>query len=71
MNSIETVDILIKCPRQVQINIEEHCINEGIDFSKYFLGLHYQKVGDEVSKDMFKEEEDKPSPKANVKGKKK
>lgn len=38
-----TVDILIKCPRQVQIDIEEYCINQGIDFSRYFLELHHAK----------------------------
>lgn len=36
-----TIDILITCPRQDQIEIEEYCINEGIDFTKYFLSLHY------------------------------
>lgn len=35
------VDILIKCPRQDQIEIEEICINQGIDFTRYFLELHY------------------------------
>lgn len=36
-----TVDILIKCPQKVQFEIEELCINQGIDFSRYFLELHY------------------------------
>lgn len=36
-----TVQILITCPRQDQIDIEEICINQGIDFSRYFLELHY------------------------------
>ena len=56
VNTMDTVDILITCPKQVQINIEEYCINEGIDFSKYFLGLHYKKVGDEVSEQFLKPE---------------
>lgn len=73
VNTMETVDILITCPRQVQINIEEYCINQGIDFSKYFLGLHYEKVGKEVSEEFLKEEvkEEEAPPKHNQKGKKK
>lgn len=38
---MDTVDILIRCPREDQIEIEELCINQGIDFSRYFLELHY------------------------------
>ena len=72
MNTTETIDVIVTCPRQVQINIEEHCINQGIDFSKYFLGLHYEKIGKEVSKEYFKEEiEEEEKPKNNPKGKKK
>ncbi len=37
---MDTVDILIKCPIALQIEIEEICINNGGDFTKYFLGLH-------------------------------
>jgi hypothetical protein len=39
-NMDTTVEILIKCPRETQIEIEEYCINQGIDFTKYFLQLH-------------------------------
>lgn len=72
VNTVETVDILITCPRQVQINIEEYCINQGIDFSKYFLGLHYEKVGKEVSEEFLKEDKIEPlQPTEKPKGKKK
>ena len=36
----DTIGILIQCPRATQIEIEEICINQGVDFSKYLLGLH-------------------------------
>lgn len=39
--NMDTVEILIKCPRKDQIEIEELCVNQGIDFSRYFLELHY------------------------------
>jgi hypothetical protein len=35
-----TIDILIKCPIEEQRKIEEICMNQGIDFTKYFLDLH-------------------------------
>lgn len=35
------VNILIKCPIPEHREIEEHCINEGIDMTKYFMELHY------------------------------
>lgn len=38
---MQVVDILITCSREEQIEIEEICINEGINFSRYFLQLHY------------------------------
>jgi len=36
-----TIDIVIKCPVAIQADIEEYCINKGMDFSKYFLSLHH------------------------------
>ena len=39
-NNVSTVKILLECDRQTQIDIEEICINEGINFSEYFLELH-------------------------------
>lgn len=43
---MDIIEILIKCPRDIQIEIEEYCINQGVDFSKYFLKLHdiYKKT---------------------------
>ena len=38
-----TVDILIKCPQEVYADIEEHCINNAVDISTYFLNLHNDK----------------------------
>lgn len=38
---METIGITIQCPQAVQHEIEELCINQGIDFSRYFLELHY------------------------------
>lgn len=41
---MNSVTIMIVCDRQTQIDIEEICINEGIDFSEYFLRLHKNKI---------------------------
>ena len=40
-SKMSTIDILITCPRETQIEIEELCINQGIDFTRYFLELHH------------------------------
>lgn len=48
-----TVDILIKCPRAVQIEIEEMCINRGIDFTKYFLELHVESKSEKEGVENF------------------
>lgn len=40
---MSTIDILIKCPREVQIEIEEYCITHGMDFNRYFLELHARR----------------------------
>lgn len=37
---METVEILIKCPKKIHAQIEEFCIARGKDYSKYFLNLH-------------------------------
>ena len=37
---VDEVNILITCPRKIQIEIEEACINQGVSFSQYFLALH-------------------------------
>lgn len=38
--TMSEIQILITCERQTQIEIEEICMNQGIDFSQYFLNLH-------------------------------
>lgn len=38
----DTVGILIECPRPTQIDIEEFCLNQGVNFSQYFLKLHQE-----------------------------
>lgn len=55
----DTVNILIVCPRSIHIEIEEHCISQGIDFSKYFLGLHEVNFVIEREKERLKEVEEK------------
>jgi hypothetical protein len=37
---MQTIDILIKVPQAEYVDIEEYCINNGIDVTKYFLSLH-------------------------------
>lgn len=36
-----SIDIKITCPINIHHEIEEHCINQGINLTKYFLGLHH------------------------------
>ncbi len=40
---MHNIGILIQCPQDVHKEIEELCINQGIDLPRYFLDLHYQK----------------------------
>lgn len=37
---MDTINILIKLPKEIHKEIEEICISEGIDLSKYFLKLY-------------------------------
>lgn len=37
----DTIDILIKCPRNIQKEMEEYCIKQGFDFSTYFLQMYH------------------------------
>ena len=39
--TMKTIDVVIKLPVGIQAEIEEYCINQGMDFSKYFLSLHH------------------------------
>jgi hypothetical protein len=36
-NNMDEVKIVITMPRKLQMQIEEFCINQGIDFSKFFI----------------------------------
>ena len=36
----ETIDILIKCDKHIQKEIEEICISRGLSFGEYFISLH-------------------------------
>ena len=48
IKKMDEVGILIQCPKALQIEIEEICINQGIDFTRYFLQLHNgQKMREE------------------------
>lgn len=38
---MDTIGILIQCPKDIHIQIEELCINQGIDLTRYFLKLHH------------------------------
>ena len=40
-DNMTTIDIVITVPREDHIAIEEHCINQGMDLSRYFLELHH------------------------------
>ena len=53
---MDTVGILIDCPKPLQIEIEELCINRGIDFTRYFLELHY---GSQAAISTMKEHKEK------------
>lgn len=40
MNELNYVTILIKCPMEQHVKIEEYCINKGVDLSTYFMELY-------------------------------
>ena len=56
---METVAILIQCPKTTQAEIEEYCLSHGLDFSKYFLSLHdtFLKSLDEETKEIIENEQ--------------
>ena len=41
VDKMTKIGILIQCPQDVHVEIEELCINRGIDLTKYFLDLHH------------------------------
>ena len=47
-NMSDEVKIIINFPRKDQIEIEEICINQGINFSDYFLILHRANKNKEI-----------------------
>lgn len=56
---MDTVEILIKCPKEVHAQIEEYCMARGKDYSKYFLNLHEESIkGMPVQDDCVKVEEE-------------
>ncbi len=58
--TMSNVNILLTCPKDVQIEIEELCINKGIDFTRYFLELHYASQNAiEIMKENAKEHREK------------
>jgi hypothetical protein len=76
---MKTIDIVIKCPPDIHAVIEEWCMNNGMDFTKYFLELH---ESDSIRKKINKEVKEvhqqvdvemgfKPLKPQNHKGKKK
>lgn len=38
---MENIGVLIQCPKDVYIEIEELCVNNGTNPTRYFLELHY------------------------------
>lgn len=38
---LETIDILIKVPKDIYVKIEEICINKGINITRYFTDFIY------------------------------
>lgn len=41
---METVTILIQCPKDLQKKIEGVCIERGVNFTQYFIDLHEKSV---------------------------
>ena len=71
---MKTIDILIKVPQSEYIDIEEYCINNGIDVTKYFISLHQtlKEKTDTYSEPKYEPKvEEKPQPTITSKGKKK
>lgn len=77
--TMKTIDIVIKCPVLIQAEIEEYCMNNGMDFTRYFLNLYetdkmrrkIDKEVKEVHQEVDVEMGFKPLKPNNSKGKKK
>lgn len=46
---MDKISMILKMSREQQIQIEEHCLKEGLQFSDYFMRLHNDKIN--ASKD--------------------
>ena len=42
--AMQELDILVRCPQDVYAKIEEICVSEGTNPSKYFMSLHDANV---------------------------
>lgn len=63
---MEKVSILIRCTLQDQIEIEEFCINQGLDFAEYFMHLHNEyKKGKCVNSESGELEQEEKQEKKN------
>ncbi len=52
---METIDILVKCPKNVYTEIEENCINNGTNPSDYLIKLHHAECAKITHKDEYQE----------------
>lgn len=63
VENTDQVKITINCSRQMQIEIEEYCINKGVSFDAYFQSLHeatkHHDVETLFAPEMFGKELDK------------
>lgn len=63
---MESIDILVKCPKDAYAKLEEHCINDGKDLSTFIIyaaleNLEKGSIQHFVSKDTeFSESEEQP-----------
>lgn len=55
-NIMETIGITVQFPKEIQIDIEEFCINKGIDFTQYFLNLHHNQFGSAKEEEQVSDE---------------
>lgn len=66
---METVDVIVKCPKSFYNAIEESCINKGLSPSDYFMSLYFAEIGRGEVTSCLPEPEDK-SKFSSLKGKK-
>lgn len=44
IKKVDTITILIECPKEIHAEIEELCISKGLSLSNYFLDLHINSL---------------------------